>query len=395
MIKPRQMAPGVYWAGMVDWHRGLFDALIPLPEGTSYNAYWVRGSSRSALIDSMDAEHAADWVAGLDPSWKPDYLVANHAEQDHSGALPLLLDRYPDATVLCTPKAKGMLEGLLHIAPDRIRPVTDGETMDLGGRALRFIHAPWVHWPETMMTMLDPDGILFSCDFFGSHLATSRLYADEDPRAEEQARLYYAQIMMPYAPAVRKDLAKAVALQPNVIAPSHGPVWRKPEAILQRHEYWLNGAPRNRTVMARVSMHRSTARLSDAIESELVARGVDVVPFDLTRLGLDRYASALVDAASVVFTAPAVWGAPHPSAVMAMYVTAGLKPKARWAALAGSYGWSTKGMEDLAAWLPGWKVECLPAVLCEGLPRGEHLESARAMAVTLAERHAEAGLNND
>ncbi len=392
MIKPRQLIPGVHWAGYVDWHRALFDALIPLPEGTSYNAYFVKGSSRSALIDSMESAFAAEWVAGLDPSWTPDYLVANHAEQDHSGALPLLLERYPRATVLCTPKAQSMLEGLLHIPAARVRPVADGETVDLGGRALRFVHMPWVHWPETMVTMLDPDGILFPCDFFGSHLATSHLYADEDPRTAEQARLYFAQIMMPYAPAVRKDLAKATALQPRMIAPSHGPVWRQPEEILRLHEYWLNGAPRNRTVIARVSMHGSTARLSDAIESELVGRGVEVLPFDLTRFALDRYASALVDAASLVFTTPAVWGAPHPSALTAMYVAAGLKPKARWAALAGSYGWSTKGMEDLAAWLPGWKVECLPPVLCAGLPREPDLESARALAATIAARHAEAGL---
>lgn len=388
------MAPGVQWAGVVDWHRELFDALIPIPEGTSYNAYFVQGSAKSALVDSMESAYAAEWIAGLDPAWAPDYLVANHAEQDHSGALPGLLDRYPNATVLCTPKAKGMLEGLLHINPERICPVADGESVDLGGRALRFIHVPWVHWPETMMTFLEPDGILFSCDFFGSHLATSSLYADEDSRTEEQARLYYAQIMMPYTPAVRKDLAKAVALQPKIIAPSHGPIWRKPASILDLHESWLNGPPRNRTVLARISMHGSTAQLSDAIESELVKRGVDVTPFDLTRFALNRFASALVDAASVVFTAPAVWGAPHPSAVLAMYVAAGLKPKARWAALAGSYGWSTKGMEDLSTWLPGWKVEILPPVLCNGLPRPADVASAQALAAALAERHAEAGLKN-
>lgn len=392
MIQPRELLPGVQWRGVVDWDRRLFDALMPLRDGTSYNAYLIRGSEKTALIDSVDSEMAEAWMRQFDEIPSVDYLVANHAEQDHSGALPRLLLRYPQAVILCTPKAKGMLEDLLGLPAERFRVVEDGATVDLGGLTLRFVHLPWVHWPETMGTWLEEKKILFSCDFFGSHLATSCLYADEDPRTQDQARSYFAQIMMPYANVIRKNLGKVRALSPQMIAPSHGPVWRDPKPILDLHDTWLNGPPRNRVVIARVSMHGSTRVLADALEAELVAQGVNVQPFDLTEPALDAFASALVDAGTLVLAASAVWGAPHPLAVMAAYVASGLKPKVRWATVVGSYGWSPKGLEDPSALLPGLKAEFLPPVLAKGYPQAESLGAVRALAHRIAEAHRAANL---
>jgi flavorubredoxin len=386
MIEPRMLASGVHWAGVVDWSRRLFDALIPLPEGTSYNAYIIEGTRRTALVDSMDPAFAEAWLEQVAARWTPDVLIANHAEQDHSGALPRLIERFPKAEVLCSPKAKPMLHQLLGIPEDRLRTVADGETLDLGGRTLRFVHLPWVHWPETMGVWLEEERMLFPCDFFGSHLATSCLYADEDARTEAQARLYFAQIMMPYAPAVRKDLAKVRALDPAVIAPSHGPVWRRPAAILDLHEAWLNGPTARAAVLARVSMHGSTGRMAEALETLLVARGVEVRVFDFERPELDRYASALVDAGAVVFAAPAVWSGPHPAMLTAMGVTAGLKPKAATAAFVGSYGWSSKGLDTYAERLAGWKAEALPPVLCAGRPGPETMQALAALADDIAGR---------
>src|SRR5450756_962229 len=157
--------PGITLMGAVDWDRRLFDSLIPLPEGTSYNAYLVRGSEKTALVDTVDPAKVDVLMAQLDTVGRLDYLVAQHAEQDHSGSSPSGLARYPGAVLVTNPKAKELLQEHLDIPDDRFRTVADGETLSLGNKTLRFIYLPWVHWPETMGTYVEEDHILFSCDF--------------------------------------------------------------------------------------------------------------------------------------------------------------------------------------------------------------------------------------
>jgi len=160
--------------GAVDWNRRLFDSLIPLPDGTSYNAYLVEGSLATALIDSADPTMSDVLMRQLEDVQRVDFVVANHAEQDHSGTIPRVMDRFPGAKLVTTPKGRDMLVDLLMVPGDRIVAVEDGATISLGDRTLRFVHTPWVHWPETMVTYLEEDRVLFSCDFFGSHLGHRR-----------------------------------------------------------------------------------------------------------------------------------------------------------------------------------------------------------------------------
>jgi flavorubredoxin len=178
-MKARKVRENIYWMGAVDWDRRLFDALIPLPDGTSYNAYLVRGSEKTALLDTVDPRMTDVLMFQLESVPHIDYIVAHHAEQDHSGAIPQVLEKYEDAQVLTTPKGKGMLVDLLRIPEERFITVDDGETLSLGDKTLEFIHTPWVHWPETMVTYLPEERILFTCDFFGSHLATTDLYVTD------------------------------------------------------------------------------------------------------------------------------------------------------------------------------------------------------------------------
>jgi len=209
-MKPREVRPGVYWVGAIDWDRRLFDSLIPLPDGTSYNSYLVRGSEKTALIDTVDPtmeEVLINHLNQLDVG-NLDYVVANHAEQDHAGTIPRVLEKYPQAKVVCTPKCKGMLIDLLLIPEERFIAVEDKETIPLGDRTLEFVHAPWVHWPETMLSYLREDRILFPCDFFGSHLATTDLYVTDEGQVYEAAKRYYAEIMMPFRTTIQKNLEK-------------------------------------------------------------------------------------------------------------------------------------------------------------------------------------------
>jgi flavorubredoxin len=207
-MKPREICKGVHWVGAVDWNRRLFDALIPLPDGTSYNAYLVQGSEKTALIDTVDAEMAEVLISRLSNVEKIDYIVSQHAEQDHSGTIPLILEMYKQSIVVCSSKAKNLLVEHLGIPTDRIMTVEDGESLSLGDKTLQFIYTPWVHWPETMVTHLQEDRILFTCDFMGSHIAMSDLYAGENPNIIEAAKRYYAEIMMPYRKMIQKHLKK-------------------------------------------------------------------------------------------------------------------------------------------------------------------------------------------
>ena len=218
----RKIKDRVFWLGAVDWDRRLFDSLIPLPDGTSYNAYLIEGSEKTALLDTVDPPLADELLAQLKDVPKIDFVVSHHAEQDHSGTIPQILSLYPDAKLVCTPKAKDMLTDLLEIPDERCVVVADGDSVSLGDKTLTFIHTPWVHWPETMVTWLEQDKILFSCDFFGSHIATTDLFVTDEGRVYEAAKRYFAEIMMPFRNIIRKNLEKLAAYPVEMIAPSHG-----------------------------------------------------------------------------------------------------------------------------------------------------------------------------
>jgi len=195
-MKRRKIKDRIYWMGSVDWNRRLFDSLIPLPDGTSYNAYFIEGSEKTVLIDTVDPPMVDELLAQLENVPKLDYIVSLHAEQDHSGSIPHVLSRYPDAKLICNPKAKKMLMDLMPIPEKSIVTVNDGETISLGDKTLKFIYTPWVHWPETMVAYLEEDKILFSCDFFGSHIATTDLYVSDEGRIYEAAKRYYSETIL-------------------------------------------------------------------------------------------------------------------------------------------------------------------------------------------------------
>jgi flavorubredoxin len=391
MATETMLRDGVYWTGAVDWDRRLFDALIPLPDGTSYNAYLVRGGDKTALIDTVDPAFTTTLVSQLEALGVDaiDYLVSNHAEQDHSGSLPHLAARYPMAQVVSTPKAKDMLGDLLHVPKERVLAVEDGGSLPLGGRTLRFVHFPWVHWPETMLTYLEEDHLLFSGDLFGSHLAQSSVFVTDETRMLEAAKRYYAEIMMPFAPVIDKNLHKVAALDVKMIAPAHGPVHQKPELILDAYRTWITAKPKNRAIIAYLSMHESTRAMVLHLTQALASRGVDVDVFNLVDADLGKLAMALVDATTVVLGTPVVLGGPHPKAAYAAMVINALRPQARFAAVIGSYGWNSKVPDQMAALLPNLKLEMLAPVVAKGLPREETFAALDQLAATIASKHAQ------
>jgi len=393
-MKPREIKTGVYSAGAVDWDRRLFDSRIPLPDGTSYNSHLIRGSEATALVDTVDDTMAGVLLDNLDRLGIKDidYVIANHAEQDHSGSLPCVLDKFPRAKLLTTEKCKGLLIDLLGIKPEVFTTVADGETISLGDRTLEFVHASWVHWPETMLTYLKEEKILFSCDLFGSHLATTDLYVRDEGRVYEAAKRYYAEIMMPFRTIIKKHLERLNGYDIDIIVPSHGPFYSEPGFILNAYRDWVAGEPANMVVLPYISMHGSTREMVRHLVGALVERGVSVQQFDLSVTDLGKLAMSLVDAATIVIGAPTVLAGAHPAVAYAAILANALRPKVRFASIIGSYGWGGKTVEQISGLISNLKVEVLEPVLCKGLPGEGDLKALDGLADGIVGKHKEAGI---
>lgn len=389
---PRKMTEGIQWMGAVDWDRRLFDSLIPLPDGTSYNAYLIQGKDKTILVDSVDPPMTRILMAQLEKVSKIDYVISHHAEQDHSGAIGKVVEKYPETKVICTDKAKVLLIDLLLIPADRFKTVEDGETIDIGGRTLKFIHTPWVHWPETMVTWLEEDKILFSCDFFGSHIATSDLYVTDEGRVYEAAKRYFSEIMMPFRTIIADNLKKLEPYDIKMIAPSHGPIYDKPSFIIDAYKDWVLSEPKNLVVIPYVSMHSSTRKMIDYLVPALAERGLEVQQFDLAVSDIGKLAMSLVDAATVIVGTPTVIGGPHPLAVYGTYLANLLRPKVKFLSVVGSYGWGSKAVEILAGMIGNLKVDVIEPVVIKGVPREDDFKALDKLADAVSAKHREAGI---
>jgi flavorubredoxin len=390
-VAVHELKPGIYAVGVNDWDRRLFDELIPLPDGTSYNSYLVKGSDKTAVIDAVDPPKSGEWISNIKKLGIStiDYIISNHAEQDHSGAIPDLLARFPGAKVVTNDKCKGFLEDLLSIPAEKFITIQDGETLSLGNRTLEFIFTPWVHWPETLCTYLREDKILFSCDFFGSHLAASGLFVKDAQKVVEDAKRYFAEIMMPFRVAIRKNVQKIETLDVAYIAPSHGPVHNRPGIIINAYKDWISDRVENLVVLAYVSMHGSTGKMASYLCDALIDRGIEVKFFNLTKTDIGQLAMSLVDAATIVLGTPTVLASPHPAAVYAAVLANALKPKVKYAAVFGSYGWGGQTVEIIKNNMKNLKVELLEPVLTKGFPLEADFRELDRMADEIATRHRE------
>jgi len=389
-MQARKIGEGVWWVGAIDWDRKLFDSLIPLPDGTSYNSYFVQGSAKSALIDAVDPAMKSvlfSRLRSLNVS-RIDYVIANHAEQDHAGSIPDVLQAFPMAKVVATDKCRALLMDLLAVPEDRIITVRDGETLDLGDRALQFIHFPWVHWPETMITWLPSQKILFSCDLFGSHLATADLFESDEKTVLPAAKRYYAEIMMPFRTVIEGNLGAVSKLEAQMIAPSHGPLHKKPNQIIDAYRDWISGQPKNSVVIPYISMHDSTRLMVEHLVEACAARGIFAEQFNLADGDTGKLAMSLVDAGAIVLGSPMVLGGPHPKVAYAAILANAIRPKARFISVIGSFGWGGRLVETLQSLIPALQAEVIPPVLVKGLPREKDFAALDQLADALQNRMA-------
>jgi len=379
----------VYYVGVQDWDRRLFDELIPLPDGTSYNSYLIHGIEKTALIDTVDPPKAEELISNLGKLGieKLDYVISNHAEQDHSGALPHILEIHPEAQIVTNAKCKAFLMDLLHIPEEKFIIKAHGEELSLGNKTLSFLLAPWVHWPETMFTYIKEDKILFSGDLFGAHLAFGELFVRDEARVYFAAKRYFAEIMMPFRTNIRKHMRMLKDYQLDIIAPTHGQVYDNPEFILDEYEEWISDDVENKVLIPYVSMHGSVERMVQYLTEKLTEYGINVIPFNMSVTDIGEFAMELVDAATIVIGSSTVHVGPHPKIIYATYLTNMLRPKAKYASIIGSYGWGSKMVDNIKALLNNFKGELLEQVISKGYPNEVDYRALDELALLITEKH--------
>jgi len=393
-MKFKQIKENIFYCGLNDADRIIFDELIPLEHGTTYNSYLIKGSEKTAIIDTMYPPFCEDYLKNLDDSGitKVDYIIANHGEQDHSGSIPALLDKFPNAKVVTNAVCKNNIKEMLLVDEEKFITVKDADILSLGDKTLKFISAPGVHWPDTMFTHLVEDNFLFTCDFLGAHLPFEELYSKNDEELISSAKRYYAEIMMPFRPMCKKYVVMIDEIKPEMVLPSHGPLHNKPEFILGLYKDWTADEPKNLVVIPYVSMYKSVEEMAFYLKEKLENKGIKTVCFDVVEADLGDIAMNLVDAATIVPGGSMVLASPHPAIANVAYIANLLKPKAKFASFIGSYGWGGNLFGKLGEILSGLKVQVVEPVLVKGKPKETDYKLLDDMAQSIYDLHKEAGL---
>lgn len=390
----KEIKTNILYAGMNDADRLIFDELIPLDEGTSYNSYIVKGSEKTAIIDTMYPKFTAEYINSLDENniTEVDYIIANHGEQDHSGSIPALLEKYPNATVITNAVCANNLKEMLFVPKEKIKTVTNGEELSLGDKTLKFMIAPGVHWPDTMFTYIKEDNVICTCDFLGAHYIFDDVFAKPSDKLERSAKKYYAEIMMPFSVVCRKYLKQIRELNVDMILPSHGPVHKNPDYILSLYEDWTSEKGKNTVLLPYVSMYHSTEEMIDFLAEKLNQKGINTVKYDTVCGNLGDLAIALVDASTIVLGTSMVLAGPHPAAFNTVYLASLLRPKAKIASFIGSYGWGGDLFGKMAQMLAPLKLDLIEPILVKGRANEEDYKKIELMADEIYKKHKELNL---
>lgn len=388
-MKFQEIKNNVFYCGLNDCEREVFDELIPLEHGTSYNSYLIKGSEKVAIVDTMYPPKTQEYIKNLDENGvdKVDYIIANHGEQDHSGSIPALLEKFPNAIVITNSKVKDNIIEMLLVPEEKIQVVANNDEISLGDKTLRFIIAPGVHWPDTMFTYIVEDNIIATCDFLGAHYTFEDVFANDSKELEHSAKRYYAEIMMPFKTMCKKYTQMLKEMKPEMILPSHGPVYKNPDFILDLYSDWSKDEGKNLAVLPYVSMYGSTEEMIDYIIKGLNSKGIDTLKYDIVRGDLGDLAMALVDATTIVLGSSMVLAGPHPAAFNIAYLASVLRPKAKIAAMVGSYGWGGNLFGKISELLAPLKPDLIEPLLVKGKIKKEDYEKLDGIVEQIYVKH--------
>lgn len=389
-----QVSEHVWWVGAVDWNMRDFHG-YSTDRGTTYNAYLVL-AEKITLVDTVKAPFCGELLARIasvvDPA-KISYIVSNHAEMDHSGGLATVIDAVgPEKVFASQLGAKALGEHFRLPMP--ITPVKDGETLDLGNLTLAFAETRMVHWPDSMVSWLPSDDVLFSQDGFGMHLATSERFADQiDPSVVEfEGGRYFANILLPFAPLVARVIGRlpSLGIAPKIIAPDHGPIWRRDLGrILGWYDAWARQLKKRKALVVYDTMWHSTSLMAHAIASGLEAGGASVKLMSLKANHRSDVVHEVLDAGALLVGSPTLNNHVYPSLADFLTYLKGLKPQHLIGAAFGSYGWSGEAVGQVREFLEAMKVELVHDGLRHRfVPDANCLDECAALGRAAAEKLA-------
>jgi len=340
-----QIAEGIHWVGALHPELRVFDDLFPTEHGTTYNSYLIKGSEKIALIDTVKGKFTdlfMDKIRSLTDPAAIDYIIVNHAEPDHSGSLAYLLEQCPKAVVVSSQAAKNFITNMIH-KPFNSQVVKEGDTIDLGGRTLRFIMAPFLHWPDTIFTRLEEEKMLFTCDAFGAHYCdTKHIFNDETDDFTSARHFYFDCIFRPFKDKVLSAVEKIRHDQIDMLLPSHGPIIRKdPWKVIQQFENWSKPTSFGRKiVLLYISPHGNTEKMAKAVVEGAAGNGIEVACHHIVGMADNEVRTLMEEADALVFGIPTIArDIPKPMwDVLSALST--VKLKTTIAAVFGSYGWS-------------------------------------------------------
>jgi flavorubredoxin len=387
------IAPGVQWVGILDPQLRVFDVVMKAENGTTYNSYLVRGASKTALIETNKGKFSAQYIENLknaiDPA-KIDYIVLNHLEPDHSGALSDLLQVAVNATLVFTRPGKSFAENIVNRVLDNSMVVVEGDKIDLGGKTLEFLIEPYLHWPDTMFTWVPEDRILFPCDFMGAHYCDDRLFDDLVSNYDYAFRYYFQAIMRPFKEHVLRAAARVEKLSPLLVCPSHGPVLRSSvKKRLDEYRCWAmepKKGDKKLLLVLYASAYGNTAKMAEAVSSGAAAAGVETSLFDLTATDIGSLLDEVERADGIAIGSCTINGdaLPHTWEFLASLI--GVKTKGMTGGAFGSYGWSGEGPLMLTERMRGLRFKIPSEPLRARLvPTGEDLKGCEAFGAKLAE----------
>jgi flavorubredoxin len=392
------VAPGIHWIGALDPGLREFDIILKTANGTSYNSYCVRGDDGVAIIDTVKESHAAEFFTRLEQVARYDEIttiVLNHLEPDHSGALPELMRRAPQAKLYLSPKAQQMLKVIVRSSDLDFTVVQTGDTVDLGGRTLRFFSTPFLHWPDTQCTLVEPQGVLFSGDIFGCHFCDARLFNDQVGDFRFSFEYYYQHIMRPFREHVLDALELLEPLPLKLIAPAHGPILREaPLSYLKRYRQLATpllhnevGAKNKTLLVFYISSYGNTARMAQAIADGAESiPGVRVSMYDLQSCGNLPFVDLIEEADGLAVGSPTINGDAVKPVWDLLSSLAAIKVIDKLGAAFGSYGWSGEAINMIEDRLRGLKLRVpIKGIRAKLIPTDEELQRCRELGQQLAQ----------
>lgn len=395
----KKIKDGVYWVGVLDWDLRSYHGYTLT--GTTYNAYLVFGKDKTVLIDNTYPGTASSMWGRIEDAFfkegkdlKIDFIIQNHIEKDHSGAITEIHKKFPEAPIYCTQKASEGLKKHYNIENADFKVIKTGDVLDIGDKKFAFLEAPLLHWPDSMFTLLVDDGILFSNDAFGQHLCFKERFDNEISEYVliDAAKKFYANLLTPLSPLILKKFKDVEDLglldKIEMIAPSHGQIWTDPMKIIGAYSKWATGECKNKVTIVYDTMHGSTQRMAHAFAEGIMSEDVDIGMYFLHNDERSEIVKDILDSKAVLFGAPTTFNEPFPSIGDLIFYLRGLRfdrtGSKKLAITFGSMGWAGGAVQKMGDELENCGFELFDQYQLNYVPTGDELDKCYKLGKNIA-----------